>query len=198
MPEVPGNVRRILDVGCGGGQTLAGLKLSPQVLAIGVDRDFEALKLGKELAPGVQFVCAKGESLPFRDQSFDFVISRLALPYMNVPAALREMARVMTLDGKSWIVLNTTNVVCENIGKTIRERNPRACLFELYALLNGVLFHVTGTIVRCPFSGGRYASFQTCGRISKILRLCGFNAVKMSRGKHLIVIAEKATPHNPS
>ncbi len=81
MPPPVENAKRILDVDCGAGQTLIALNTCPAAMAVGVGC-LESLKLGREVAPTVHFVCAKGEALPFRDQSFDFVISRLALFYM--------------------------------------------------------------------------------------------------------------------
>jgi ubiquinone/menaquinone biosynthesis C-methylase UbiE len=63
-------------------------------LAVGMDIDLEALRLGTTLTDRVKFVLASGEQLPFADGRFDFVYSRVALPYMNLKPALAEIARV--------------------------------------------------------------------------------------------------------
>ena len=46
MPRVESRHRRILDIGCGAGQTLIGSNLSDNVMAVGVDVDHAALALG--------------------------------------------------------------------------------------------------------------------------------------------------------
>ena len=129
MPEVPDGVARILDVGCGAGQTLIALQLKPQAVKVGVDSDLKALLLGRSLDPTIFFVCARGDALPFRDHAFDFVISRLALFYMNVPRALREIARVLGPGAHFWCALRTWSVVLQNIGKAVMAGNVPACAF---------------------------------------------------------------------
>src|SRR5690242_7100185 len=94
LPNVETKHRRILEVGCGAGQTLIGSSLGKQVLAVGLDTDETAVALGKQLTSTVRFVVGEGESLPFADGSFDLVICRVALPYMRVAKALAEMSRV--------------------------------------------------------------------------------------------------------
>ena len=60
MPAIPAGCRRVLDVGCGAGQTLIGSDLEPGVVACGADRDVAALQLGRQLTERVTFVCAAG------------------------------------------------------------------------------------------------------------------------------------------
>ena len=85
MPVFSQKHKRVLDVGCGGGQTLIDSRLGPDAVAVGVDRDFAALQLGRRLGPHVRFVCATGEQLPFETSYVDLVISRVSLPYMHIP-----------------------------------------------------------------------------------------------------------------
>src|SRR5215211_7883206 len=74
MPQIDARHRRILDVGCGAGQTLLGCNLAQDVFAVGLDPDHSALLLGKQFTSAVNFVLGQGESLPFRDESFDLVL----------------------------------------------------------------------------------------------------------------------------
>jgi ubiquinone/menaquinone biosynthesis C-methylase UbiE len=105
--------RRILHVGCGAGQALIAVgrqsllysSLPAGDRACGVDVDYRALRLGKRLTNSMNFVCATAGSLPFSGDAFDVVISRVALPSMNVPVALREFARVLRDGGSLWLVL---------------------------------------------------------------------------------------------
>ena len=54
LPEVAPTCRRLLDVGCGIGQSLIALKLSPSVEAHGVDIDEEAVAFGASRSPHLQ------------------------------------------------------------------------------------------------------------------------------------------------
>src|SRR5687768_18080772 len=80
MPVIEERHRRILDIGCGAGQTLIGSELRDGVLAVGLDLDHAALALGKQFSPSIQFVEGRGEALPFDHEAFDLVICRVALP----------------------------------------------------------------------------------------------------------------------
>src|SRR5262249_23088820 len=95
---------RVLDVGCGAGQTLIALRHDR--LAFGIDRNLDALRLGRTLSSAIAFSSASGEALPFRDGSFDIVLSRVALPYMRIGLALGEMRRVLVPGGSVWLALH--------------------------------------------------------------------------------------------
>src|SRR5579862_1211793 len=86
LPVVPDGCARVLDVGCGAGQTLIASDLKG-ARAFGIDYDHSPLKGGKARNGHIEFVQASGEALPFADASLDFVISRVALPYMRIPVA---------------------------------------------------------------------------------------------------------------
>ena len=67
--------KRILDAGCGMG-------LPSTVEAFGVDCDREAIEAGRSLAPpNVTLLRAAGEDLPFENEHFDLVFSRVVLPF---------------------------------------------------------------------------------------------------------------------
>jgi len=87
--EIPEHVASVLDLGCGIGQGLLASRLKPEVFACGVDIDEAAVRYAKRLAPLHHFVCAAAERLPLRDRFFDCVVSRVTLPFVHIPAALR-------------------------------------------------------------------------------------------------------------
>tara|TARA_Y100000310_G_C20702985_1_gene831825 strand:- start:12549 stop:13016 length:468 start_codon:yes stop_codon:yes gene_type:complete len=75
----------LLDVGCG-----TGLSSDWDCQVVGVDPSFGLLKQNEK--PTVQ---GFGESLPFKDNSFDYIISVTALGnFFDVDKGLREMKRV--------------------------------------------------------------------------------------------------------
>jgi ubiquinone/menaquinone biosynthesis C-methylase UbiE len=106
----PGDAARILDIGCGGGQTIVALNCRPR--CVGVDVDIDALRLAATGVIGeqVRVAAASGERLPFHRGSFDYVYSRVALPYMHIPTALEEMHRVLRPGGRLWLTLHSVAI----------------------------------------------------------------------------------------
>jgi len=190
LPNVPPNARRILDVGCGAGQSLIALGLPSTTIAVGIDRDSDALSLGATWTRDVQFACGSGESLPFADETFDFVFSRVALPYMHVPTALNEIRRVLAPGGRMWLVLHGPRIVFSQLAEAVRGGHAKSALFQSYAAVNGALYHLTGRLLRWPV-GGRYESFQT-RRIVPRLRRAGFTDIHVESAPHFILQARKA------
>lgn len=88
---------RVLDVGCGPGPLLAHLARQ-RTEAIGLDLSRSMLRLARETrAPVLQ---AGMETLPFRDSTFDAVVSRTTLHHVPAPdAGVWEMRRVLKPGG---------------------------------------------------------------------------------------------------
>jgi len=190
MPAIPAGCRRVLDVGCGAGQTLIGSDLEPGVVACGTDCDVAALQLGRQLTERVTFVCAAGERLPFRSASFDLVISRVALPYMHVPTALAEMRRVLVPGGRLWLVLHPLSMALRELVAAARTRRVKAVLGRLWVLTNGLTLHAFGTLLRLPFARARCESFQTTRAMRRALRP-GFQQIEIRRGTFFVVTATR-------
>src|SRR5215467_15696852 len=115
LPDVSARHRRILDVGCGAGQTLIASNLHEAVFAVGIDLDHSALVYGRQQTTNVHFIQSKGEALPFANDSFDLVICRVALPYMHVDRALHEMFRVLDEQGELWLVLHSLSMTAREL-----------------------------------------------------------------------------------
>lgn len=178
-PIQPG--ARVLDVGCGAGQTLiAAAGANPST---GVDLDLAALRLGKRLAPGTGFACATGEALPFPPAHFDLVICRVALPFMHVPTALAEMRRVLRPGGGLWITAHPASFPL----RALRRASVPGKLYQLYVLLNGLLFHLTLRQIRFPGHGCE--SFQTCAGMRRALRALGLEEIAVTPGTPFLVTA---------
>ena len=191
MPHLEAADRRILDVGCGAGQTLIASAPVPEVLAVGVDSDHSALRLGTQLTKAVCFVTSKGEALPFRKESFDLVISRVALPYMNVNNALNEMCRVLRPGGRIWIVLQPFDRTLKDLISNLLRIEVKPAVYRLWVLGNGVTLHFFGKQWAWILKPGSYESFQTRRAIRRLLAAIGFEHIEITPGQHFVVTAIK-------
>lgn len=82
--------RNILDIGCGPGKYT--IKLTDKFdTVIGLDLSRQSINLAKRqrIKPNLTFIIANSKKLPFKDNSFDVVFSRLS------PHNLNEMYRVL-------------------------------------------------------------------------------------------------------
>jgi len=191
LPDVSARHRRILDVGCGAGQTLIASNLHEAVFAVGIDLDHSALVYGRQQTTNVHFIQSKGEALPFANDSFDLVICRVALPYMHVDRALHEMFRVLDEQGELWLVLHSLSMTARELLDNLRQLNPKATIYRLWVLGNGLSLHLFGKQWRWPLHPKRYESWQTAARTKRILLSIGFENVGVNRGDHFVVTARK-------
>ena len=92
------SANHVLDVGCGPGALAAEVaRRFPDKTIVGVDASENRLEHARQnqVYPNLSFECANSTKLPFPDQHFDVVYSRLMLEYLQNPeTASNEMARV--------------------------------------------------------------------------------------------------------
>jgi ubiquinone/menaquinone biosynthesis C-methylase UbiE len=188
LPKLPPDLRSILDLGCGAGQTLMACKLAPEVFICGVDVDEEPLRLGKTTNQHFHLVCAVGEELPFAAATFDMVISRVALPYMHIPSALAEIARVVRPGGRVWFTLHPLALTRKWLLDGLREANLKKIVYLAYAHVNGWLLHFSGRQFRYPLKRERCESFQSVKGITRALHSAGFKEVKTELTERFFVV----------
>jgi SAM-dependent methyltransferase len=99
---------RVLDAGCGGGgMPLSLAEEARSVVGIDpVERFPDAgVRLGRERGVrNLHFAVADGMALPFRDGSFDLVLSHAVIEHVrDAPRYLRECARVLTSGGHVYL-----------------------------------------------------------------------------------------------
>ena len=188
-PVVPDGLERVLDVGCGNGDALD--RAGGDFLAVGIDIDHDALSAGSALFPQVRLFRATAEALPFKDGSFDAVLSRVALPLMNIPPVLAEIARVVRRGGEVWLAFHRFSYVRSELRKSLRDRNLARTVFLAYITLNGLVFHLTGRIFRYPLNRQYRESFQTERGVTRALARAGFGDIKVVEGTALIVTARR-------
>lgn len=186
LPPLPPKARRVLDIGCGAGQTLLAMELAG-VQAVGVDCDFEALRLGYSMTEDICFLQSQGERLPFRAESFDLAFSRVALPYMDIPQALREMARVLRPEGSLWITMHPMSMLSWKIAVA----TPKTFAFEVYRLFNSVWFALFGKVFRYPLRWKRIESYQSERGMRIALHAAGFEAIAFERGANSFVVTAR-------
>ena len=191
LPPIEGTHRRVLDVGCGAGQTLIACRLPAETLGVGVDPSLGAVTLGRSIDARLRLVCGAGEVLPFSSASFDFVYSRVALPYMRIDRALAEMARVLAPGGTLWLTLHPWSRVVRDTLAGARRRRARAVAHGIYVLANGLTLHLAGTQFAWPFGGGGHESFQTKGAMRRALARAGFEAIAIERGRFFVATARR-------
>lgn len=91
---------RVLEVGTGTGLALPGYPEDVDSITA-LDIDPESLMRARKRRPGVQIVLGNVQQLPFRDRSFDFVISSLVFCSVDEPAlGLAEIHRVLERGGE--------------------------------------------------------------------------------------------------
>jgi ubiquinone/menaquinone biosynthesis C-methylase UbiE len=94
---------RVLEVAVGTGKNLPYYPQSCRITAVDISKEMlnVARKRAGKLRMKISFVLADAEALPFRDKSFDTVVSSLTTcTFPNPVAAVREMARVCWPEGK--------------------------------------------------------------------------------------------------
>lgn len=158
-------VERVLDVGCGAGQELLVFVKEFQSVGVGVDIAPEVGGVGRKLfedhAPGAPayFVRAVAEYLPFPAQSFDVVISRLALPYTHNAKALAEFSRVLKPNGILLLKIHHARFYLRRFGLALQKMQIPLIAQYGRVLLNGSLYFLTGSQ---PLNLlGRRETFQT-------------------------------------
>jgi ubiquinone/menaquinone biosynthesis C-methylase UbiE len=170
-----GSGQRVLDVACGTGvlTRTALARAGADGSITGLDINPGMLSVAARNAPEIEWHRGEAESLPFRDASFDAVISQFGLMFFaDQAAAPREMLRVLVRGGRLAVA------VFDSL-----ERNPA------YEAMAGVFERAVGNDVasalRFPFSLGdekrlaslfasagipdaAIASHQTTGRFASV------------------------------
>ncbi len=136
---------RILDVGCGAGQTLRRLDIPSPGLFVGVDLDIDALALGsmktpENGTPGL-FCCSSAHTLPFRDKAFDLVICRGSINYCHQKRCLEEAIRVLPPGG--WLFCRVERIWWD-LNMLSQSRSWLSILCHLRHLIWGLLHDLTG------------------------------------------------------
>ena len=191
MPEFSVNDKAILDIGCGIGQTFVASELDYRKLLVGVDVDLECLIYGHHQFRHINFVNATAERLPFRDNVYDFVISRVSLPYTNIPHSSVEIERVLNRNGRVWLTLHSFSMAMSRLIGAFRRLEIKEIVYRSYVIFNGLTFNLLGRLFLFPVKK-RYESFQSISGIIRAMRKARFIDIWAGRkGRQLVCTARK-------
>jgi ubiquinone/menaquinone biosynthesis C-methylase UbiE len=180
---------RVLDLGCGAGQTLRLLGQRRPALGelVGLDSDAEVLAIGCRLADAagqrIRFVRGVAPTLPFRDHSFSHVLCRGTVNYLHQGQTLRETARVLEPGGLLYCRAEGPGY---DLYRLAGARSARAVASFLSDFLLGVVLVLTG----CQGTPGRRATggraFTTVGRLTRMLRRLDCEIILSNRGRRYL------------
>lgn len=131
----PGPADRVLDVGCGTGETTRQLLArTPNVHGVDLSEDqLETARRKPELRDA-QFATADAQSLPYADETFDAVASVGAIMYWENPAAILRETKRVTRPGGEILVM----------GFNRRRTGPTRPVMNAQDVVNSMLFYRHG------------------------------------------------------
>lgn len=170
----------VLDVGCGGGQTLFAIqKFRPQEVC-GVDRDkygiaFADFVFRQQGIPEGKFTfrnVASEDYIP-PPGKFTHLICRVALHKWRINRNLSGFNRGLAPAGRIYLMVPTLSYYFSRL-KMVR-RNPKRIGYFLFVIFNGLLFSVTGLQLTLKLGKKRISElFLTGGSLKRALNRSGF------------------------
>jgi ubiquinone/menaquinone biosynthesis C-methylase UbiE len=148
----------VLDVGCGAGQELLPFLEKTEAFCVGVDFAEELGKVTREIFRGKEnyaFVRSRGEKMPFADESFDVVLCRVALPYMNNRSALAEISRILRPNGTFLLKTHAPAFYFGMIRQRISSFSPKQIAYPLICLAGGIVHSAIGKQLQNGFWRGK-------------------------------------------
>ena len=116
---------RVLDLGCGVGHLLAWLGRRVPGRYHGIDLSLNSVRAARCAAERVEVSVGDAGRLPFRDASYDRVVSNGAAHHLpDVPAAFREIRRVLRPGGRVVLHEPVDSPVTGAIRRTLFRRSP--------------------------------------------------------------------------
>lgn len=168
-------VKRVLDVGCGAGHQLIPFAVKKDAFCVGIDIGEELGQVGNAFIGSFGFsgkICfarAKGEELPFENESFDVVLCMVALPYMHNKKAIAETARVLRPGGVYILKTHAPAFYFGMLKRRFRTFDLRQYAYPVICLINGIRHQLTGRQAQDGFWKGKEV-FQTKGFLTKELK----------------------------
>lgn len=115
----------ILDIGCGYGKMTHDLYKGDGRRVVGIDRQYYKsafFENWNELNPGVDFMQANAQALPFADESFDYAVATSVLGHLDqamVACVVNEAVRVVKVGG--YVIVGPQGGVSSGIYRYFRK-----------------------------------------------------------------------------
>ncbi|MEJ2419279.1 MAG: class I SAM-dependent methyltransferase [Exilibacterium sp.] len=117
---------RVLELGCGPGRLLRSVADGGHTV-VGLDQSAKMLKKATQnlrLFPGITLLQGSAESIPYDDNVFDFAVAASLINVVDDSVAvLREMVRVVALDGVVSFLVPSENMNSRLVTQYVRENN---------------------------------------------------------------------------
>ena len=173
---------RVLDIGCGIGQSLVALGQVGFKFGVGADCDFTNLEMFSALRDTSDLknrvaVGADAEALPFREAIFDRILCRVTLMYVRVPLVIENISRVAADQALVYLHLTDVWFYLRKFLKLNWEGGGVP-----FALVNGLFLQSLGSQIR--LSTGRTFNYQTVATVSRLLRRHGFEVLSVYSHKN--------------
>jgi ubiquinone/menaquinone biosynthesis C-methylase UbiE len=106
------------------------------------------------------------------------------MPYMDIPATLREMRRVLKSDGELRIKLHPFSYTVSELTTELESGSVKSrvqnLVYRSYVVANGLALHWMGFNFRFPLAPQRCESFQTQSGMKNALASAGFEKIDVS------------------
>lgn len=164
---------RVLDIGCGCGKNLSTL-VQKGVRATGIDPDPTAVEYCRHL--GMVAEVGRAEALPADDNSLDGCLLDQVIQFTDVPAAVREVHRVLRPQGVALIATQGAGYALY----TAIERSGIGRLFGLRMLVNALVFRLVSQ--RLPGWLGDTLALSA-NHLASLVRAGGLEIETMAEGR---------------
>jgi len=158
------NSGKLIDLGCGPGQTTKFLSGCGMQDTLGVDISPSMVKIANELHPHLVFETGDILKLKYPDKSFGSAVAFYAIVHFNyeqVKEAFKEISRILTESGQFLFSFHIGDKVVHYDKLLDQDVNIDFYFFEtnkICALLTGTGFEIIDAIERDPYQNAEFPS----------------------------------------
>lgn len=181
----------VLDIGCNEGQHLTLPVFSRAKALLGIDVKASAVANGLAKYPHLQLQVAFAEDLPYPDRSIDTAISKVALPYSDIRAALTELHRVVKPGSRVLLTMHDWRLQWLFFAEAVRNRSLLRVIDHAYIAWASFCFAWFGYSPRRPYSRRTRESWQTRRSMRRELERAGFEVLEMRRNVDWAIVAQR-------